>query len=334
MTNTKEIRIEAKTIEAAVVMACVKLGVTQDNIEYEVLKQPKSGFMSIFGGKAEIKAWPRGRQGAHKGQRSGSNGGERHNVRDARGENDQIQSRGDQNSRGRNHDSRTQKAGERDSRDNRGGRNNGQRGRNNHQDRGGRQEHERKPREFTPREERPPAEPLTAEMLTQLEGEIRTFCKELCEKIVGETVTVTSNMTPERLQLEVDNAAIAQLIGEQGKFIESLEHILRKKPRHLKQDLPFRIFIDAQGSRKGREDEIARAAQDKANHVAETGQKVVLDYKSAADRKIVHMTLENDQRVYTKSIGTGSGRKLMILPSRGRKPVAEAHDSEDDSAHT
>ena len=92
-----------------------------------------------------------------------------------------------------------------------------------------------------------------------------------------------------------------------------------KKPRNLKQELPFRIFIDAQGSRKGREEELARIAKEKAEEVVSTGQKCVLDYKSAADRKIIHMALENDSRVYTKSIGNGPSRKLMILLSRGRK---------------
>jgi spoIIIJ-associated protein len=126
-------------------------------------------------------------------------------------------------------------------------------------------------------------------------------------------------MTDGKLKLEVDNAAIAEIIQTNTKFVESLEHILRKKPRHLKQELPFRIFIDAQGSRKGREEELVRIAKEKAEEVVSTGQKCVLDYKSAADRKIIHMALENDSRVYTKSIGNGPSRKLMILLSRGRK---------------
>lgn len=325
-TGDKEIRIEAKTIEAAVVMACVKLGVTQDNIEYEVVKQPKSGFMSLFGGKAEIKAWARGgRQGAHKERRNERGGRDSH--RDGQRDNQKDNQR---NASGRHQgNGKDLKAGDRESSPREQGGRDNQRGGRNRNNRPTRNEQptERKAREYTPREERVPAEPLAPEVLVQLEAEIRTFCKELCEKIVGETVEVTSNMMAERLQLEVDNAAVAQLIQEQSKFIESLEHILRKKPRHLKQDLPFRIFIDSQGSRKGREDEIGRIAREKADHVAESGQKVVLDYKSAVDRKIVHMTLENDQRVYTKSIGTGSGRKLMILPSRGGRKPSSMNDN-------
>ena len=321
--SNQSIRIEAKTVEAAIVMACFKLGVTQDSIEYEVLKQPKGGLLSFFGGKAEIKAWARsGRQGANRAERGGqpNRGGDR--SQNGRGDRKDMKAGGrDQQQSGRD--------GNRDQNRNRSG--NGRKDQQQARGPGRDRNEERKPREFTPREERPPAEPLTPEVVAQLEIEIRNFCKELCEKIVGETVNVTSQMDPDKLKLEVDNAAIAELIQQQGKFIESLEHILRKKPRHLKQDLPFRIFIDAQGSRKGREEELARVAREKADHVAETGQKVVLDYKSAADRKIVHMTLENDNRVYTKSIGTGSNRKLMILASRGRKPTAEAQEEGDDA---
>ena len=352
MSSTKEVRIEAKTIEAAVVMACVKLGVTQDNVEYEVVKQPRTGLMALFGGKAEIRAWPRGgRQGAQRGPR-----GDRSSNQNQNSNRDQNRGAAHDNSRGRVHHDVKEARGQENGGDIREGQNGNRNGRPKNNDRpndrngnrnavrgndrgNGRNRHggeDRPARDFGPREERVPAEPLAPEMLILLETEIKDFCKELCEKIVGETVRVSSTMTADRLQLEIDNANIAAMFQEQGKFIESLEHILRKKPRHLKQDLPFRIFIDAQGSRKGREEEIGRAAQEKADQVALSGQKVVLDYRSAADRKVVHMTLENDQRVYTKSIGTGSGRKLMILPSRGRKPAANSDDQDigDDSAHT
>jgi spoIIIJ-associated protein len=324
--SNKEVRIEAKTIEAAVVMACVKLGVTQDNIEYEVLKQPKTGLMSIFGGKAEIKAWARnsgGRQGA-QAQRDRGHDQNRHGQRrDARGPREDGRN-------GQGHHQGQQGNGQGNGHGNTQGRRGPQKSRSHNRD----QNQSDRPRfntnqERTPREERVPAEPLAPEVLAQVELEIREFCKDLCEKIVGEPVKVSSTMTEDRMQVEVDNAAIAQMIQEQSKFVESLEHLLRKKPRHLKQDLPFRIFIDAQGSRKGRELEIGKVAKEHADQVASTGQKVVLDYKSAADRKIVHMTLEGDERVYTKSIGSGSGRKLLILPSRGKRPSQATNEESD-----
>jgi len=283
--NRQPIRIEAKSVEQAVTLACVKLNVSKDGLEYRVLKEPKPGLVSFFmGAKAEIEAWPRsGHQS--KGPRHDRKGAE-HGSRES----------------GRNH-----------------GRGGEQKDRRHHAKSSGRDRHDRRPEDRPNREERAPAEPLAPEVQAQLERDISQFCKELCEKIVGETVDVSSAMTDGKLRLEVDNASIANIIQTNTKFVESLEHLLRKKPRHLKQELPFRIFIDAQGSRKGREEELARIAREKAEEVVATGQKCVLDYKSAADRKIIHMALENDSRVYTKSIGNGPSRKLMILLSRGRK---------------
>lgn len=287
--NTNPIRIEAKSVEQAVTLACVKLNVSKEALEYKVLKEPKAGLVSFFmGAKAEIEAWPKAvspRKERHeRHDRSGDRKGAEHAKRD------------NNRSRGGRDDQRSQ-------------------AKSHHKDRNERPQRE----ERIPREERAPAEPLTPEVQAQLETDIRQFCKELCEKIVGESVSVASVMTDGKLKLEVDNAAIAEIIQTNTKFVESLEHILRKKPRHLKQELPFRIFIDAQGSRKGREEELVRIAKEKAEEVVATGQKCVLDYKSAADRKIIHMALENDSRVYTKSIGNGPSRKLMILLSRGRK---------------
>jgi spoIIIJ-associated protein len=290
--NTTPIRIEAKSVEQAITLACVKLNVSKEGLEFKVIKEPKAGLVSFFmGSKAEIEAWPKapgGRRDRHEGgDRKGAEQGSREGQREG----------GRGQGRGNNRDDRRQQT------------------KGNGKDR-----HERPRREErAPREERPPAEPLAPEVQAQLEKDISQFCKELCEKIIGETVSVSSTMTDGKLKLEVDNAAIAEIIQTNTKFVESLEHILRKKPRHLKQELPFRIFIDAQGSRKGREEELVRIAKEKAEEVVSTGQKCILDYKSAADRKIIHMALENDSRVYTKSIGNGPSRKLMILLSRGRK---------------
>lgn len=293
--NRQPIRIEAKSVEQALTLACVKLNVSKDELDYKVLKEPKAGLVSFFmGAKAEIEAWPRA--SSHRGQRSDRKGAE-HGARES----------GKQ-----------------------GGRGHEQRDRRNHSKGDFKTRGERKTEERAPREERAPAEPLSPEAQAQLEKDINQFCKELCEKIVGESVDVSSRMDDGKLKIEVDNAAIASIIQSNTKFVESLEHLLRKKPRYLKQELPFRIFIDAQGSRKGREEELIRIARERAEEVVTTGQKCVLDYKSAADRKVIHMALENDSRVYTKSIGNGSGRKLMILLSKGRRQDAKLDQSSEE----
>ena len=55
-------------------------------------------------------------------------------------------------------------------------------------------------------------------------------------------------------------------------------------------------------------------AHDLSDKVHEKQKPIVLNYKSSYDRKIIHMALDKNDKVYTKSIGSGANRKLMILP--------------------
>jgi spoIIIJ-associated protein len=206
----------------------------------------------------------------------------------------------------------------------------GNQGRSNQtRDRDSSQQNNRRSEPRAPRKEHTPAprnnynddsgeqinvEPLSAEKTTELVEELRQFCAGICERIAGEPVTVSATNSDGRLVLNVENEYISGQINKNSKLAEAMEHILRKKPRHLRQELPFRIFVDVSGSRRQREEDLIQMAQDLSSKVHENKRPIVLNYKSSYDRKIIHMALDKDDRVYTKSIGSGPNRKLMILP--------------------
>ena len=135
----------------------------------------------------------------------------------------------------------------------------------------------------------------------------------------GEETKVTAEKSPERLVLNIHSEEIAGQFVKNSKLAESFEHLIRKKPRHLKQELPFRVFVDANNVRVERETELAELAKNFSDQVFEEKKPVVLNYRSSYDRKVIHMALDKDDRVYTKSIGKGPNRKLMILPSKGQE---------------
>ncbi len=162
----------------------------------------------------------------------------------------------------------------------------------------------------------PRAEPLDQDKVDELREELRAFCAGICSQMAGEPVRVSAAVEDGRLILNVDNDYVAEQIHKNSKLAEAMEHILRKKPRHLRQELPFRIFVDVSGIRRKREEELIQMAYDLSAKVHENRRPIVLNYKSSYDRKIIHMALDKDERVYTKSIGSGPNRKLMILPSK------------------
>jgi spoIIIJ-associated protein len=148
-----------------------------------------------------------------------------------------------------------------------------------------------------------------------LVAELQLFCEGICSHLTQETVSVETLNEGGRLVLNIKNDYLAGQIAKNTKLAEALEHILRKKPRHLRQELPFRIFVDCNDVRCSREKELVEMALDLSLKVSENKKPVVLNYRSSYDRKIIHMALDKDDRVFTKSIGSGPNRKLMILPS-------------------
>lgn len=174
-----------------------------------------------------------------------------------------------------------------------------------------------------PGEDRPE---LTAAELKTLVEDLRVFCEGICGYLSESKPKVEAELEEGRLILNIDDESLANLFIKNSKLAESLEHILRKKPRHLKRELPFRIFIDVKGVRLNREKDLIELAKDLSEKVHENKRPIVLNYKSSYDRKIIHMALDKDDRVYTKSIGSGPNRKLMILPIRkGEEEAPEAY---------
>ena len=57
-------------------------------------------------------------------------------------------------------------------------------------------------------------------------------------------------------------------------------------------------------------------AQELSTKVYKNKRSITLKDKSSYDRKIIHMALDADKRVYTKSVGVGFRRRLMIIPRR------------------
>jgi len=276
VAGTGAVTTYGKSLEQAVVKAAGTLGVAQDELEYEILREETAkGLFSFFKNPiVEIRAWtktrPAGREDAGRRPRSPRPARETLRAREPaplRRFSDGVDVASSQ----------------------------------------------------------PPAEPLSAEKVEALKEELRDFCAGIMSHVAGEPVTVTATVDEGRLVLNVDSELIAQQIARNSKLAEAMEHILRKKPRHLRQELPFRIFLDVNGVRRGREDELIQMAYDLSAKVHENKRPIVLNYKSSYDRKIIHMALDKDERVYTKSIGSGPNRKLMILPSKDAvgQPVAE-----------
>lgn len=100
------------------------------------------------------------------------------------------------------------------------------------------------------------------------------------------------------------------LIGRRGETLDALQKVVRLVFQH---DVEKPIVVNVNNFREQREEYLAALATRIATQVAETGRPYTLSLP-ASERRIVHMTLSENEEVQTHSEGEGIDRVLIIEP--------------------
>lgn len=135
-------------------------------------------------------------------------------------------------------------------------------------------------------------------------------------------LTVRVERQPDRLLISLGGAdeALLRELGEE--FLDDLEHLVPRTIRGLAGRM-VRCKVEGAGLRSAREDELRSLAERAAAEAVASGEAVVLDPLSAADRRIVHLALVDDPRVTTESQGFGAEKRIRVAPTP--PPAATAH---------
>ncbi|MBC62504.1 MAG: hypothetical protein CMP11_08600 [Zetaproteobacteria bacterium] len=150
-------------------------------------------------------------------------------------------------------------------------------------------------------------------------AEMKEFCSVICQKTFGKKVYIKTKTQDERLILEIQDSSFSDTKNRMLRFADALEHLLKKHMQARSLYLSNRFSVDINGLRETKESDLISLAKDMSEKVVRNQKPIVLNNHSASDRKVIHMTLDRDRRVYTKSVGSGHKRCLMILPSRARQ---------------
>lgn len=94
-------------------------------------------------------------------------------------------------------------------------------------------------------------------------------------------------------------------------LVDSINHLLRMMAK--KQNQPT-IFFDINNYRQERENLIAELARAAAKKVLQTKEHIQLPAMNSYERRLVHVELAIHPEVTTESIGTGTGRYVVIKP--------------------
>lgn len=119
-----------------------------------------------------------------------------------------------------------------------------------------------------------------------------------------------TNEAPILIDIHGDDLSV--LIGRRAETLNALQYILAliisKEANRWVQ-----VIVDVEGYRARRERQLRQLARRMADQAVRTGRRQLLEPMSAAERRIIHLELREDESVTTESVGEEPNRKVTIL---------------------
>jgi spoIIIJ-associated protein len=115
--------------------------------------------------------------------------------------------------------------------------------------------------------------------------------------------------------LDITGEDLGILIGRRGQTLTALQYVVRLMVgRRTDKWVP--VVIDVEGYKQRRSEALKKFAIEMADRVKVRGAPFTLEPMPPNERRIIHMALADDTRVFTESIGQGEERKVVIRPKK------------------
>ncbi len=157
----------------------------------------------------------------------------------------------------------------------------------------------------------PAASPSTGAAL----GEIAKKTLQDLLRLLGAEAEVELREEPERILLSIKSDGSGLLIGRKGETLDALEYLVTKMVHKGAEDKK-RIVIDTENYRSRREESLVHLAHRLADKAKRLGRPVTISPMNAHDRRIIHLALQEDKSLHTRSTGTGLFRRVVISPEK------------------
>jgi spoIIIJ-associated protein len=143
----------------------------------------------------------------------------------------------------------------------------------------------------------------------------RQFLDGLIEEMDLDAEININQLEEDTVELRVDGSDLGLLIGAKGATLLALQDLTRTVVQRRTGAANGRLVVDVSGYRQKRKEALERFARQLAEEVKTHGARKVLEPMSAADRKIVHDTVNALDGVTTTSEGEEPRRRVIILPT-------------------
>ena len=158
-----------------------------------------------------------------------------------------------------------------------------------------------------PREEKT----YTAAEEGSVEQKIETFIKGLLENMGSPAVPHAWKENEDTYRVDLTGEGLGFLIGRRGETLDAIQH-LANYAVNRGIDGHVRINVDAEDYRQKREDSLRRYARKKAQQVLKARRRTTLEPMNAYERHVIHASLQDMDNITTHSTGTEPNRRVVI----------------------
>jgi len=157
------------------------------------------------------------------------------------------------------------------------------------------------------------AEGMTLEEQAEVAKE---FMQGLIREFGFQAEVETRIVDEETVEVAAKGDELGLLVGPRGTTLAALQDVTRTVVQHHFPSRTDRILVDVAGYRQRRIAALQRFSQEIAEETLSTGTERALEPMSAADRKVVHDTVNEIEGVVTRSEGEDPTRYVVISPAR------------------
>lgn len=133
---------------------------------------------------------------------------------------------------------------------------------------------------------------------------------------VAGTVAVQELDAGETIELAIEGEEVGLLIGPRGQTLAAVQELTRTVVQRKAAPSPPRVVVDVGGYSRARRQALERFTRDLATQVVASGVARVLEPMPAADRKVVHDTVNAIDGVSTSSEGEEPRRRVVVSPDQ------------------
>ena len=143
------------------------------------------------------------------------------------------------------------------------------------------------------------------------EEKIEVFIKGLLENMGSQAVPHAWADGDNSYRVDLTGEGLGFLIGRRGETLDAIQH-LANYAVNRSIDGHVRINVDAECYREKREDSLRRYARKKAQQVLKNRRRTTLEPMNAYERHVIHATLQEMENITTHSTGTEPNRRVVI----------------------